>query len=311
VSKVQRFCVVIAFAAAVVAIQAGAQHRAAPSAPTLTVIQPDLSLPLDRRMQRPAGLAWQPPSSGGERLRLTAAEAGKVFEVDPAAKGPPIEHAVAGSVAPGPAAFDVRRWRLWAVDQNREHPRPIRIFRRVSGGPSPDQPLRPFAKAKLPVISHRPTIRGIAIDSSRDPSRRGRIVWICRGGGLCSTIEVYDLKRGEMLAHFFPRCEPEAITIDPDGRRLWILANNGPQRSMVIIERWLTGDEPSPGPSVLETRRFLKLPPEIPRATAIAATRDAIWALVEDPRTSTTQPTVRVKLHRFSVGSFPVPPGED
>jgi hypothetical protein len=263
-------------------------------------------------MQRPAGLAWQPPSSGGERLWLTDAEAGKVFEVDPAAKGPPIaiEHAVAGRVAPGPAAFDVRRWRLWAVDQTPKRIQFIRGFRRPSGGPAvPDDVLEPFAKARLPVMPLRPPIRGIALDSWRDQSRRGRIVWICRGGGLCSTIEVYDLKRGEMLAHFFPRCEPEAITIDPDGRRLWILANNGPQRSMVIIERWLTGA--IPGPSVLETRRFLKLPPEIPRATAIAATGDAIWALVEDPRTSTTQPTVRVKLHRFSVGSFPVPPGED
>lgn len=311
-SRLQWVRVAIAVAASAGALQAGAQHRAAPSTPKLTVVKADQSFAVELPMRRPIGLAWDPAPSR-PRLWLTDAEARKVIEVDPATEVPPTEHKVGRNVAPGPAAFDVGRGRLWTVDQNPRHTRPIRVFDRVSGRPSPDQLLRPFAKAKLPDGPHRPAITGIAIHSSKDPSKRGPIVWICRGGGLCSSIEVYDLERRELLAHFFPRCEPVAIAIDPDGRRLWILADNGPDRSMVLVERWLTAgaDEPIPQPSVLETRRFLELPPETPRATAIAATGDAIWALVDEPRAFKTQPTVRVKLHRFHVGSRPVAPGEE
>jgi hypothetical protein len=309
-SKVQRVRVAIACAATAVALEASAQHPAAPSAPKLAVVQPDRSLPLDQPMQRPTGLAWDPTPSR-PRLWLTDAGVSKVFAVNPAGKGTLHELAVAGSILPGPAAFDVRRQRLWAVDQSQDQTRLIRGFRWPKQGQSaPDSDLQPLSSVDLPELSHRPKIRGIAVDSTRDSSTHGRIVWVCRGGGLCSTIEVYHVNRGEMLAQFFPRCEPESISIDPDGRRLWILANNGPDRSMVLVERWLTGkaDEPIPEPSVLETRRYLELPPEFPRATAIAATGDAIWALVEGPRTSGKHPTVNVQLLRFPVGSHPVPP---
>ena len=101
-----------------------------------------------------------------------------------------------------------------------------------------------------------------------------------------------------------PGCVATGATIDEVQREMR-------EAIELHIEGMREDGEPIPQPSVAETRRFLELPPDIPRATAIAATGDAIWALVEDPRTSKTQPMVRVKLHRLPVGSFPVPPGED
>ena len=291
----QRFCgAVVIFAMSVAcALDAVAQGRAVPTMPELTPVQPDVAFPLDRPMQRPAGIAWQPPEPGG-RPRLWITDwAGSVVAVNLQTRRS-IEYDVTERVSPGPAAFDFRRRNLWAIHRDRSQQQLIRGFRNPGSGPTgPNPELQPLARADLPVLSNRPRITGMAVDSSRDTSTIGDIVWVCRGGGLCSTIEVYDVRRREMLAQFFPRCEPKDIAIDPDGRRLWILADNGPARSMVLVERWLTSafDNPRPTADALRTRRYLVLPPETPRATAIAATGSAVWALLNDPSSSANSPT--------------------
>jgi hypothetical protein len=223
--------------------------------------------------------------------------------MSPAAPSEQVTYTIAANVKPGPVAYDFRRNALWTFDANRNKPIP------VFSGRDPGRrggSLVPGDAVDYDELPHRPEIRGIAFYRVPHPRQDREILGLCRGGGLCSTIEIYDLRDMRLITRFFPRCEPVDIAVDPDGRRFWILADNGPDRGMVLFERHVTRaltENGYPHPSVLETRRFRVLPTDI-RGAAIAATGEAVWVLSEHGDEGTGTDPQLPAVHQLFVGSM-------
>lgn len=265
----------------------------------------------------PSGLAWQPTGEPQGRLWVSYGRAGGVNlqSFKPLRSGHVSEYSeyqVSEGVEPGPMVYDTERATLWTFDGRIDRPM-IPVFIET------DPRLKPPGGTLIPGDSlpfegggaRRPEVRGVALYRFLLPNIQGEILGVCRGGGLCSSVEVYDLRARQLLTRFFPMCEPAGIAVDPDGRRFWLLADNGPGRGMVLIERHVRGLTVSgghPHPSILDTRRFRVLERSI-RGIAIAATGSSVWVLSErvdpSPRVSGAPPAV----HEFVVGALGGSPG--
>ena len=189
--------------------------------------------------------------------------------------------------------------RLWALDT--DGTTLYRDFEVVGTGP--DEALVPVAAATAVIdqVANRAPINGITLDPGLNDNLAARLIWVSRGGGLCSCIELRDPdapKSEEVLGRFFPKSEPVDISIGPDGKRLWILADNGSDNPMVLIERRLYGSPSKRAAAARNpTERFYVFDKEF-RPSAIAAALDGVWLMV-GPRQSDTgrQPGNRDKTY--------------
>ena len=275
----------------------------------------------------PSGLAWQPTEESQGRLwvsygRATGVNLQSFRPTDPLhitddtgyMEGSYREYSVSGGVEPGPMVFDAERARLWTFDRRSD--RPLPVFTEPSPVRTP--PAGTLApEDSLPYLpseegsARRPEVRGVALYRSRHLNVDREILGVCRAGGLCSSVEVYDLRRRILLTQFFPMCEPAGIAVDPDGRRFWLLADNGPGRGMVLIERHVRGLVDSgtrPHTSLLDTQRFRVLDSNI-RGTAIAATGTSVWVLSEKVDPSPEFRGAPAAVHEFVVGARHGSPG--
>jgi hypothetical protein len=190
---------------------------------------------------------------------------------------------------------------LWTIDSGRGNL--IRGF--TQGGPPGVPTLSPSPGVPLVGLDRRSRITGLAID----PLGAGSLqfagsdrFWTCRGGGLCSTIEIWNSTTGTVSAYFYPRCEPVDIAFDPSGTRLWILADNGPGRPYLLFERELTGDGDD---RVLSggnlSKRIFRLPGTL-RPTSLTASYDAVWVLTGPQDSASGRATGRTLIFKFDVG---------
>ena len=311
ISGAGRSTMFVVFWVAISANPANAQmdrYHATQKAPVIPVLEPRTTVDIPPSIRQPSGLAWERSSRLPWRRwtgRLLVSDVvdgkGKVFKIKPDGTmyGGPID---LPTLRPGPVAFDPHLRQLWTID-----PRESPIAEDPGEDPgAPDPDSRLFIHGQLPILvkPNQPAVTGI---SFRARGMRKEI-WSCRGGGLCATIEVRDSdsKTKELLWSFFPRCEPIDIAIDPDGRRLWILADNGKGRSTVLLEHLITDSTDDRGPrmSVSQTGRFLALPADV-KPTAIISTGKSVWALGRSRQPAVSDRPAKPKLYEFDVGVLP------
>jgi hypothetical protein len=275
---------------------------ALPKPQPIGVLYPSQVLTVSHEMVEPAGLAWEEsPDGGWGRLWTSDVDQGTIVSLQSRPGGTRVSYTVAGHVRAGPVVFNPVSRKLWAID--RMSNQIIRGFA-ITGGPS-NPTLVPSQRIGIGQVQlrHRPGIRGIAFDPTGAGSEADDLVWVCRGGGLCSSVELWNLKNGiVVVGRFFPKCEPIDITIDPEGRRLWILADNGPGNRTILLERKLTG---TPAERVASasgmTERFIALPSTF-RPSAIAASRDAVWVLTPPSGSSVGRVQGDTCVWEFRVG---------
>lgn len=231
---------------------------------------------IDAPGEEPSGLAWD-----GTNLWVIDAAKRQVQRASPVTKKWTV-WPVLGLNLLGPAAFDAKNSVLWVIDRpgaqiarpgGRTHTHPQTQICRIpipSGGHVID--LKP--NLCIPVTSRADIgpVTGLAWD--------GTTLWLSAGEGLCACVYRIDPQDGKVLLSFFPRCQPVGIAIDPEGERLWIAADNGPNRSALLLQRSLTGQKDHEGRpvSVLRSQQFLALQAEV-RPNAIAATSSEVWVL--------------------------------
>ena len=241
---------------------------------------------LSETMTNPVGFAWEIFPDGSHEL-LWAVDPGqrKVVRVEVSGQFRR-EYNVGGSANLDSIFFNNYTRRLWALDA--DGTTLYRDFEVVGTGL--DEALVPVAAANAVIdqVAHRAPINGITLDPGLNDNLAARLIWVSRGGGLCSCIELRDpdaAKGEEIIGRFFPKCEPVDISIGPDGKRLWILADNGSDKPMVLIERRLYG---APSKRAAAARnpveRFYVFDREF-RPSAIAAALDGVWLMV-GPRQS-------------------------
>jgi hypothetical protein len=270
-------------------------------------------------MTTPAGLAWWAGDGRPGELWISDSVERKIVKFVPGQRDAEGVISIGREIKPGPVVLIggpgpslPGKPRLLAFDRTTNEvvlDLQEDLSPRGSGRTTPVYSDRGYPIDRAP---RRSEIRGIAVQLDRASMSALPLVWTCRGGGLCSTIEVWRLDgqlRAELVADFFPRCEPIDIAIDPSGDRLWILADRGAGQRPMLIERRLSdhlGRRPwqvASGPS----RRLVEL--DLPaRAIAIAATPESVWVLT-DSGTPSVRSESRSHLVEFWVGAIPAGPG--
>jgi hypothetical protein len=188
---------------------------------------------------------------------------------------------------------------LWSIDNSR---------RKINRGISITHPLpsrgdqstfAPTDWKEIKDSSKRPIIRGIALDPIRDieGEDQGDLYVVCRGGGLCSSIEVRKIGTKESLVHIYPKCVPIGIAFDPAGQSLWILADQGLERKPYLIEKRLIGSTPQERlESIAAPTTNIRELVVQGRPVALAVTSNGIWVLsntvIEDHGRTTFVPHV-------------------
>ncbi len=276
-----------------------------PEIPTAKTRSP--SRPLDEDLGRASGLAWQPPyKKRPGRLWVAFEEEETLASWIPGGwKKTKFSIDTEGQrTFPALLAFDnikgstgqladTKKY-LWAIDGKRSWIFPGIKTKTSGGGQTDPHTFAPTKRVQIGHIKHQSKITGFALDPKRNPKTERVIFVTCRGGGLCSTVEVRRPRKNdepdEILAQVYPGCEPMSIAIDPSGERLWILADNGPDRRAVLLERRIDGS--TPRQRILSasglTRSISALDVE-GRPIAIAATKDSVWVLSNaDVRTNGT-----------------------
>ena len=266
---------------------------------------------VDQKIKKVGGLGWQKsPSDPLGRFWISDQEKKKELVTLEPTTGRLEVRRVAARFKPGPLAVDVVfgdaeaiETRLWILDTSKH-----KFFSVIGRDQFGQERQIGRIRKSLPVLRFKPKVRrapitGMAIFRKPGKEEDDTQLWVCRGGGLCSTIEVIDPENNGLLAKFFPRCEPIDIAIDPSGKRLWILADNGEDRGAVLIERSL---EVQRGQHPWEVARagtlgFRALPPEI-RPVSIVATDDSVWVITEESHDSKEIKLGYPHLYQFPVG---------
>lgn len=259
--------------------------------PRIPEISSSNDLQVEKTFKKIGGLAWEPSASDplGRFWISDREKRNELVSLEPTTGELKVRR-IAATFKPGPLAVDVvsdnsasNETRLWILDVSRH-----KLFS-LAGRETPPEESKivPFRKRfpgiRIKPVTRRAEITGIATSRKPGKNEDSRIIWTCRGGGLCSTIEVVDPENKQTLAKFFPRCEPIDIAINPSGDRLWILADNGERRGAVLVERSLEVQEdrqPWEGARG-KTLRLRSLPREI-HPVSIVATDDSVWVITEN-----------------------------
>jgi len=270
-------------------------------------------LHLDTNMTRPAGITWQRlEPDGHDLLWVSDIDQQRVTSISPHSAVTEVDFQVGGAdglFRPGPLIIDPlasppdpSSVMLWTIDHGSDSL--IRGF--TVGGPPASPTLSPSAGVPLVGLDRRSRITGLAIDplGAGSPQFAGSDrVWTCRGGGLCSTIEIWDTTTGTVVDYFYPRCEPVDIAFDPSGSRLWILADNGPSRPYLLFERELTGDGDERVLSAGNlSKRTFRLPGTL-RPISLTASDNAVWVLTGRQESASGRATGRTLIFKFDIGS--------
>jgi hypothetical protein len=249
------------------------------------------------RMEDPRDFVWDMESRLFWMTEMTE-DRGRVFKIrtNGTKVGEPID---IEDLTPDPVALNPESRQLSAV----VHISSLVGEPQGSASGEDDSALHPMLSRRFFFIrkSKQPPVTGFAIRGTGD-AKRG---WSCRGGGLCATIEVRDAN-DELLWSFYPRCEPIDLNFDPDGRRLWIVAGNGPGQGAVLLERLLvdTADESDFRESAMRTTRFLALPVFVQPA-AIVSTGSSVWVLDRTGQPAAFGHRAKPRLYEFDVGPRP------
>jgi sugar lactone lactonase YvrE len=232
---------------------------------------------LSDAMENPVGFAWEAGSGGGpEFLWAVDIDRNKVIRVA-ASGGARREYNVGGVANLESIFFNNLTRKLWALDTNGKTL--YRGFTIVGTGAAAT--LTPITANQVDIqqVADRAPISGLTLDPGLKDNLFSNLIWVSRGGGLCSCVELRNPDNQEVIGRFFPKCEPIDISIGPDGKRLWILADNGPGNPMVLIERRLHGP-PSKRVETAggRTERFYTFDTDF-RPIAIAAADKGVWLM--------------------------------
>jgi hypothetical protein len=236
---------------------------------------------LSQTMTNPVGFAWERPHGGPELLWAVDRDQKKVVRVG---VGNTIrrEYAIDPGATLDSVFFNNRTRRLWALDADGET-----LYRgfNIDSTTTP-QTLVPISADTVQInqLANRAAINGITLDPGLSDELHNRMIWVSRGGGLCSCVELRNPEETsaaeEITGRFFPKCAPVDLSIGPDGKRMWILADNGERNPMVLIERPLYGALSNRAAIAgRPTIRFYKFK-ETFRPSAIAASHEGVWLMV-------------------------------
>lgn len=288
---------------------------APPKIPTATVQREPIEV--SRDLGRASGLAWQPGDrTSTDTLWIAFQGARKVVRIQPPTTSGQVIHPDVYSCGsretfvPGLLAYDATprpidvRYRVWSISSDRLRVSRLVLDAQAGNGPS----VRPTGGELSIEPSQRAlrTITGFAPSPDHDDDGLPEAFIICRGGGLCSTIEGRRRSDGELIFRFHPRCVPLNIAVAPDGNSLWILADNGPDAPAVLLERELRGS------TTLERLRRAARPSERVysvetkgRPSALAVSGGSIWVVSNEPSGSDQQRSLKSWVTKFNVGSAP------
>jgi hypothetical protein len=244
-----------------------------PGAPQLGELEADEPLHLDPNITDPESLLWDSDTGS---LLLTEPATNRVYVLDTESGDITDAFEIPG-LGSGPAVFDPTHQGIFVVD----NPTGFRSEDEASDAKRRTvvyEPLGPGTDSQrfsVPITKYvdLQPITGLALDDAGE-------LWISAGGWLCACIYRQSVSEDVEPFGFFPGCDPVAISIDPEHQWLWIAANNGDGKGVVLLRRPLHDlRESRQTPySVLHTAQYLFLDKEI-RVKSLAATSGDLWIL--------------------------------
>lgn len=163
----------------------------------------------------PEGLAWD-----GFHLWVVDSETLLLYQLDPAT-GEPVRELESKTKRPRGVAWDGSN--LWVVDED------TGIILRLDPETGEET-----GHINAPARS----IEGPW--SITDLTWDGEFLWVAISAGWCSSLNRTDPESGQVIASFFPQCDPRGIA--SDGTHLWTIAYNGEELPSKLDQRQVSDD---------------------------------------------------------------------